>query len=95
MIESIQNSTVIYFMPEARLERAQRRGAPGFAPSFDVCGMAGGTYPHDQGPGAAVFYDTAIAKRGDLWSKVLPKGEATAVWKAGSTVEVSWGIRYK
>jgi hypothetical protein len=28
-------------------------------------------------------------------SQVLKKGESMATWKAGSTVEVAWGIRFK
>merc|ERR1712166_43878 len=68
--------------------------APGFAPTFDACGMAGGTYPSKQGPGSALFSETPFAKGGDLGSQVLLKGKPSAVWAAGSTVEVSWGIRY-
>ena len=33
-------------------------------------------------------------KLGDLGSVMLKKGKASAVWKAGSTVEVAWAIRF-
>lgn len=68
--------------------------APGFAPVFDACGMAGGTLS-TSGAGAAVFAPVPWAKRGDLGSKVLNKSAvAGASWVAGTDVEVSWAIRY-
>ena len=67
--------------------------APGSAPVNDACGMAGGTPPVNAGPGDAVFYNSTIARMGELGSRVLKKGPATATYKAGESVEVSWGIR--
>ena len=69
--------------------------APGFAPVVDVCGVAGGRAPCGPNgcPGAGVFTTTALAKQGDLGSHVLPKSPSGTVWRAGDTVEVSWGIR--
>ena len=60
----------------------------------DACGMAGGTVPGQAGPGDAVFYDNQFAKMGDLGSHVLPRAPSSTVWTAGSTVTVSWGIRF-
>lgn len=68
--------------------------APGTAPVADACGMAGGTSPQHAGPGEAIFETTEFATQGDLGSKVLPQAPSGAVWTSGSTVEVSWGIRY-
>ena len=44
------------------------RRAPGHAPVFDPCGMAGGG-PQKEG-GEAKYIATAFAKQGDLGSKV-------------------------
>eukprot|EP00040_Diaphanoeca_grandis_P012695 m.64326 g.64326 ORF g.64326 m.64326 type:complete len:384 (+) comp23415_c0_seq1:209-1360(+) len=66
--------------------------APGSAPVVDACGMAGGA--HHPGAGDAVFYATQFAQDGDLGSKVLKKGNISASWAAGTSVEVSWGIRF-
>ena len=66
--------------------------APGFAPVADACGIAGGS-PH-VGGGGALFASVPWAKQGDLGSIVLKKGPPTATYKAGSTVEMAWGIRY-
>ena len=65
--------------------------APGFAPIFDSCGMAGG---RALGPGrhGAVYRNTSHAKQGDLGSVVLPAMAPQATWKAGETVEVSWAL---
>lgn len=68
--------------------------APGRAPVMDACGQAGGTDKSHMGPGVAVFADNTFAKGGDLGSKVLPPAPSGTVWTAGSSVEVSWGIRY-
>ena len=46
------------------------RSAPGHAPVFDPCGMAGGG-PKKQG-GEAKYTPTKFAQQGDLGSKVLP-----------------------
>jgi len=68
--------------------------APGYAPVFDACGMAGGTPPANAGPGEAKFHNSTIASMGQLGSKALKKGPPTATYKAGSVAEVAWGIRY-
>ena len=47
-----------------------------------------------EGPGVAVFTDIGYANQGDMGSKVLKKGPSQETWKAGSSVEVAWGIRY-
>ena len=44
--------------------------------------------------GDSAFTTTKYATMGDMGSLTLPKGAATATWKAGSAVQVSWGIRY-
>ena len=68
--------------------------SPGHAPVTDACGIAGGTPPAHAGPGVAVFTDIGYAKQGSLGSQALKKGPAMETWKAGSSVEVAWGIRY-
>ena len=68
--------------------------APGFAPVIDACGQAGGKYAQTPIGGDSVFYNTSLARMGDLGSRVLPRGEPQAVWKAGSAVEVMWGMRF-
>ena len=68
--------------------------APGTAPVMDACGQAGGTVPWHGGPGVAVFANTSFAKFGQLGSVVLPPAPSGTIWEAGSSVEVSWGIRF-
>jgi hypothetical protein len=58
--------------------------APGWAPVFDACGMAGGTARKNAGPGDAVFADNQFAKMGDLGSEVLLPAPSGTVWTAGS-----------
>ena len=67
---------------------------PGTAPVVDACGLAGGTQPWHAGPGVAVFANTSFAKFGDKGSTVLPPAPSGTVWRAGASVEVSWGIRF-
>jgi hypothetical protein len=70
--------------------------APGSAPVFDACGIAGGA-PRPAGSwSAGVHYqNTTHARQGDMGSKVLrpAAGGSTTVWTAGELAEVSWGIR--
>jgi len=68
--------------------------APGFAPVVDACGQAGGRYPQTPIGGESLYANNSVAKMGELGSKVLLKMEAQAMWKAGSSVEVMWGMRY-
>lgn len=56
--------------------------------------MAGGNTPSQGRGGEAKFHTVPWASQGDLGSKVLKKGPATANYTAGSTVEMSWAIRY-
>jgi len=64
--------------------------APGTAPIFDACGMAGG------GPVAGVesgeYNATRFAKQGDLGSE-LPEAPTGTVWKAGGLGQTGWYIR--
>jgi len=76
--------------------------APGSAPVFDACGMAGGS-PWPIGspgwaPGGAAaagvrYHNTTHAKQGDLGSLVLPPRPTGTVWTAGGLAEVSWTMR--
>ena len=68
--------------------------APGYAPVVDACGQAGGKYTDTVMGGDSSFTNTTYASHGDLGSVVLPKGPSAATWAAGSSVQVSWGIRY-
>lgn len=65
--------------------------APGAAPVFDSCGMAGGSPVH--GGGESKITGTIYAVQGDLGSKVLPPLPTGVVWQAGSAAEVGWSIR--
>lgn len=65
--------------------------APGNAPSFDPCGMAGGQWtPATAG---AEYRTTKYAKMGDLGSKVLKKLPTGIVWERGGIAEVSFYIK--
>jgi len=68
--------------------------APGFAPVVDPCGQAGGKYKQTPMGGDSEYTTTKFATMGDLGTKVLPEGPSMASWKAGSSVVVSWGMRY-
>ena len=65
--------------------------APGSAPVFDSCGMAGGG-PKNMG-GEAKYSPTRFAQVGALGSRVLPAAPTGVVWKAGSVVTAKWSIR--
>lgn len=65
--------------------------APGYAPVYDPCGRASGSYKATAGKGE--FTDTKYAKLGDLGSQVLPKYDTGTVWQAGSTVETMSSFR--
>ena len=68
--------------------------APGSAPVFHPCGMAGGgpaSVYRGKG-GEAEYTNTSIARQGDLGS-VLPPAPSGTVFKRGSEVEVGWSIR--
>lgn len=79
--------------------------APGSAPVFDACGMAGGSpwaqgpsgwQPRPKGGGAAAgirYQNTSHAKQGDMGSAVLPPRPTGTVWKAGGLADVSWTMR--
>lgn len=61
--------------------------APGSAPVFDPCGIAGGsTKNNDENTG----FIPAGHKMGDKGSQLVPSTKS--VWTAGSRVEVVWGI---
>ena len=52
--------------------------APGSAPTIDACGSAGGRFPgQGRGGAGAQFYNSSVAKEGDVGSKI-PKGPAAA-----------------
>lgn len=68
--------------------------SPGAAPVSDACGMAGGDGAAQGRRGEAKFHPVPWAKQGDRGSKVLKKGPPSAIYRAGSSVEVAWGIRY-
>lgn len=76
--------------------------APGSAPVYDSCGVAGGS-PWSQGapgwgPGGAAsagvrYKNTTNAKQGDHGSQTLPARDTGMVWTAGELAEVSWTMR--
>merc|ERR1712066_332028 len=65
--------------------------APGYAPVYDPCGRASGSYKATAGKGE--FTNTKFAKLGDLGSRVLPKYDTGTVWEAGSIVETMTSFR--
>lgn len=64
--------------------------APGKAPVFDACGMAGGTWTEVFN--AAAYNTTKYAKQGDLGSQVLKPRPMGIVWKAGSVAKTRWQL---
>lgn len=62
--------------------------APGQAPVFDPCGMAGGS--PIAGFNAAEYNTTIYAKQGDLGSKVLKPRPSGTVWKRGGLAKTRW-----
>lgn len=64
--------------------------APGTAPVFDACGMAGGFTSEE--PGEAKYTSTSLAKQGMLGSQ-LPPAPSGTVWTAGSEVQTAISIR--
>ena len=65
--------------------------APGAAPVFDSCGMAGGHKP-PQGGFGGIYVNTSHAKLGDKGTEVLPKAPSGTTWAAGRSYEVTWTI---
>lgn len=65
--------------------------APGAAPVFDACGMAGGHPPPNGGFGG-VYTNTSHARLGDRGTHILPRMPSQATWTAGASYEVSWTI---
>jgi len=66
---------------------------PGSAPVIDSCGVAGGRLPgQGSGSAGADYRNTSNAKLGDKGSKLPPRPSGT-VWKAGTSVEVSWTVK--
>ena len=62
--------------------------APGRAPVFDACGMAGGT--PQEAFNAAAYNTTRYAKQGDLGSVVLRPRPSGTVWARGSVATTRW-----
>ena len=62
--------------------------APGIAPVYDPCGMAGGSTIARFNAGE--YNTTKYAKQGDLGSKVLPPMPSGTVWRRGSLARARW-----
>lgn len=62
--------------------------APGKAPVFDPCGMAGGI-DHEVF-NAAAYNTTIYAKQGDLGTVVLKPRQTGTIWTRGTNVKVRW-----
>ena len=59
------------------------------------CLQAGGEFGYQTLGGESVFYNTTNAGKGMLGSLLPPTPAALRPkWKAGSSVEVAWGVRY-
>jgi hypothetical protein len=61
--------------------------APGAAPVFDSCGMAGGHKPPN-GRFGGIYVNTSHAKLGDAGSQALPRAPSNTTWRAGMDYEV-------
>jgi len=66
--------------------------APGFAPTADVCGLAGGTPWGPNAPEAGDYVNTTYAHHG-MRGSALPKMPTGTVWKIGGEATVSWNVR--
>jgi len=64
--------------------------APGSAPVLDSCGLSGGSY-RDNWRAAGNGKDTIVHRQG-FPGTLLPPVKAKTVWKAGSVVEVAFGL---
>jgi hypothetical protein len=69
--------------------------APGHAPVVDPCGQAGGEFAYQKLGGESVFFNTSMAGKGMLGSKLPPTPvDLRPRWKRGTAQEVQWGVRY-
>ena len=64
--------------------------APGLAPVYDACGMAGGAPTAHAGEGQ--YATTVYARQGDYGS-ALPPMPSGVVWRGGDRVEAKWSVR--
>lgn len=64
--------------------------APGKAPVFDACGMAGGQ--QREGANAAAYDTTEVTRMGDLGSKVLKPRPSGTVWRKGGIAHTRWQL---
>jgi len=64
--------------------------APGKAPVFDPCGMAGGRLT--EAFNAAAYNTTRYAKMGDLGTQVLKPRPSGTVWRRGGTAKTRWQL---
>eukprot|EP00937_MAST-01D_sp_MAST-1D-sp2_P002343 g2343.t1 len=59
--------------------------APGYAPVVDPCGQAGGEFAYQKIGGESVFYNTTVARKGMLGSRLPPTPPALRPkWAAGA-----------
>jgi hypothetical protein len=65
--------------------------APGNAPVYDPCGMAGGS-PSWVYTGLS-YVNTRYARQGDLGSRTLPPRPTGVTWRAGKEAEAKWTNR--
>ena len=65
--------------------------APGNAPVYDACGMAGGSPRWI--PTGLSFVDTKFASQGSFGSRTLPPRPTGITWSAGGEAEVKWTVR--
>lgn len=77
-------------MSEADLFQHNPWRAPGNAPVYGPCGMAGGGPKYEMTQ--LSYVDTQFAKQGHL-GHLLPRSPTGVSWASGSTVEVKWSIR--
>jgi hypothetical protein len=66
--------------------------APGFAPTADACGLAGGTPWGADAPEAGFYTNTTYAHHG-MRGTSLPPMPTGATWRVGGEATVSWNVR--
>lgn len=66
--------------------------APGTAPVYSPCGLAGGSFDPDDGEGAGAWTPTGIEVGFD-GRKLPPAPGPKTIWPAGSVQEVAWSLR--
>mmetsp|Transcript_30720 Transcript_30720/g.64674 ORF Transcript_30720/g.64674 Transcript_30720/m.64674 type:complete len:352 (+) Transcript_30720:2-1057(+) len=66
--------------------------APGHAPVYDACGVAGGSPRNNEAPGGHAPPGHMLGDKGSNLPPITTPGYVPPVWRAGSVVHVTWAI---